>query len=169
MWATPVKEDEMLPEITGKEFHSSKDKLKTKEAFVAEIEKRIGGPTKTIIIKGPSDYPLMYNVDAKYLVDHLVDKKDANGKAFSDFSRSRDIAMFCKTIVDPSEIRIGFLRSSTGKVAIRSFFYSKFNDNGKWTLAKVVFDSRCASFMAYTTYASTGKIALEGVRIFRKG
>lgn len=77
--------------------------------------------------------------------------------------------MICKTITDPTEIRIGFLRSETGKIAIRSFFYSKFDDNGKTTLAKVVFDSRCASFAGYTTYASTGKIALEGVRIFRKG
>lgn len=169
LWQPNSEEYVALPTITGPEYHSGKEKLKSKEAFVEAIKKGIGGETKAIVVEGPAGVPLTFNVDAQYLVDHLVDRVDGKGKMYNDFSRSRYVAMICKTINDPTEIRIGFLRSATGKIAIRSFFYSKYDNNGKTTLTKVVFDSRCASFVGYTTYASTGKIALEGVRVFRKG
>lgn len=169
LWKPTV--DEMrLPEITGKEFYSTKE-LKSKEAFVAAIEKGIGGAAKTIIVMGPNDIPLSYNVDAKYLVGHLVDRVDSQKKPYSDYSRSRFVSMICKTITEPAEIRIGFMRSETGKIAIRSGFFNLFKDrDGKAHLVKVVFDSNCASFVSHTALTTTsGKIPVEGVKIYRKG
>ncbi|MCL2282922.1 MAG: phage minor head protein [Fibromonadales bacterium] len=126
------------------EFKDTLDKALATKDGVATFSKNLVGNTYS------------YFVDTKYFVGHLEE------------SRSRFAGMIAETIKNPQEIRAEFMKSNTGKVAIRHLFYSKFNDDGTGRYIKVVFDANEAKFVSYTTVPSRDEFKAEGTVIYRK-
>jgi len=113
------------------EFKDTLDKALATKDGVAAFSKNLGGNTYS------------YVVDTERLVEHLQ----------NDPSRSRFANMIAETIKDPQEIRAVFLKSNTGRVAIRHRFYSKFKDDDKERYILVVFDANEARFVSHTTFS----------------
>ena len=147
-----------LEAVNKKHLYPLKGPLESNQEFKMAMDKALGAENgfKQFEVK-TRNFTYAYAVDTKYFTDHLR------------IDRSRFANMIAETIKDPQEIRAVFLKSPTGKVAVRHYFYSKFKDEfGNDKYVKVVFDANQARFASYTAMPQKNEFKAEGTVIYRK-
>jgi len=147
-----------LKTIDRKDLYSTpmaNDKAEFKERLKAALNMNETNFTQRI--KKDNNFTYTYAIDVDYLVDHLK------------LDRSKFAGMIAETIKDPQEIRAVFLKSNTGKVAIRHVFYSKFKDWNEDKWVTVVFDANQVRFVSHTVFPKDKKKPkAEGKVIYKK-
>jgi hypothetical protein len=147
-----------LKTVNEKRLYSLKGPLESREQFKLALDKALDAKDgfKQFEVKA-RNFTYAYAVDTKYFTDHL------------GMDRSRFANMIAETIKDPQEVRAVFLKSQTGRVAVRHYFYSKFKDaDDKEKYMQVVFDANQARFVSYTAFPSRANFKTEGTVIYGK-
>jgi len=153
-----VSKELNLETIDKKELYSTAE-LKNKAEFKKALKDALNMDKIefTQVIKKDNNFTHTYAIDVDYLVEHL------------DLDRSRFIGMIAETIKDPQEIRVVFLVSKiNGMATIRHLFFSRFKDkkNEKWVT--VIFDTKQARLVSYTTFIDDEKPKVDGKVIYKK-
>jgi uncharacterized protein with gpF-like domain len=149
-----------LPVITNKKF--AHDNTITQSNIKDRLKKLLG--VKDNIVNIPFEdqgtgfgYNMRMDIDS--FLEHIKGKH-----------REAYLPMFAKTLLDPASIRVNFLKSTiTGKSAIRTAYWNKFEYDGKIYVIKIIGDSGCLNnFTVWTGFPTTYKAKLDGVSIYEK-
>lgn len=125
------------------------------KAINKELERIAPNKVVTLDLNGSK---LAFNVDADILARHLNDvtKRD----------RYRYLEALVDTMISPDEVRLVFMESSTGKVAIRAKFFKAFVDGRmSSTPVLVVFNVQKGTFVSWTAF----KIGMKEIEKRRTG
>jgi len=147
-----------LETIDNRHLYPLRGPLESTEKFKLAMDKALGAENgfRQFELK-TGNFTYTYAVDTKNFTDHLR------------IDRSRFANMIAETIKNPQEVRAVFLKSNTGRVAVRHYFYSKFKDEfGGDKYVKVVFDANQAKFASYTAMPQKSEFKADGTVIYRK-
>jgi len=112
-----------------------------KDAIDKKLDEQI--PTRKVMIP-MGDFTYAFNVDSQSLARHF------NNVAKVD--RQAQLNAIISAMVNPDEIRLLFMESATGKVAIRARFFKLFQEAGESKPVIIVFDAQKGEFISWTAY-----------------
>ena len=164
------KDKTPLPVIDDEKF--APDNSVTKENFTDKMSEALGlGKGKEATVSIPFENEKTgFHYETIIKRDHIDDflehiTEGTKGKQH----RERLLPMFLKTLKDPAEIRVQYLKSmDTNKRAIRTYFYNRFKISGEeFTIEVIVNSGVFEGFTIWTGYKNTATTR-KGKSIFRK-
>lgn len=164
------KDKTPLPVIDDEKF--APDNSVTKENFTDKMSEALGlGKDKEATVSIPFENEKTgFHYETIIKRDHIDDflehiTEGTKGKQH----RERLLPMFLKTLKDPAEIRVQYLKSmDTNKRAIRTYFYNRFKISGEeFTIEVIVNSGVFEGFTIWTGYKNTATTR-KGKSIFRK-
>ena len=164
------KDKTPLPVIDDDKF--APDNSVTKENFTDKMSNALGlGKSKDATVSIPFENEKTgFHYETIIKRDHIDEfLKHITERNKEKQHRERLLPMFLKTLKDPAEIRVQFLKSmDTNKRAIRTYFYNRFKFNNEEFMVEVVANSGIfKEFSIWTGFKNTLKTR-KGECIFRK-
>lgn len=121
---------------------NTKDEIKA--AMDSKLDALFPGDSVRQVLIPLGEFTYAFNVNSEELAKHFseIDRRD----------RQLYMDALLSAMTSPDEVRLAFMRSTTGKVAIRARFIKVFAEKGKQKPIMVVFDAQKGEFVSWTAY-----------------